>query len=366
MNTINIYKFFIPFFLTSIMLSCEQDIEFTTISLINLPEVSETFRIDEGCYEEVFVLDSFLIMMARCDDYKIHVYDKNNLKFITKFGTAGQGPCDFNVAKPLQNSSSSLNSNNIILFDTRLFQLKTVNLNKLLSNENIANCVFSAPVDRDLRYMREINKLGESKFAAVGMSNYGKEGLFVIMDTLTKENQWIEFLPKKRMPDRYKRLVYYGFLGANSDKNSIIYASRYFDQILFYDMKGQLKNRHVFSKLKMPELSKQYSGPVFESIYYSVYMYASPNYCFVFRLNQNPPPEGEDEHVYRHPTQLLVYNWDGVLVKAFEIPVSLSSFNFLCYDDEFGYLYLSDRSTEENDMYETVRKIKIGDYLRTN
>ena len=354
------------FFCISLLLSCEKDVEITLLNLIDLPEKHDVFRIDEeGFFLNAFILDSFIIINTNKNDDKIHVYNKKNLDFITKFGTEGLAPFELLAIEPLTNASITQKSNSILFVDTKVRQYKTINLNKYLLERNIANSISSSPIDRSDIHLSfsSLAKLNENKFAVLSQNN-AEKGMFSIYDTLEKETKYIEHVPKIRgVEDRYKFLLHYGSINANSFKKSIVFASLNFDYILFYDLNGILQKRYYFSKLKMPELSNQFSGPVNESIRYTLNTYASSEYCFFYRACQSTIEDGY--YNLQKPTQLLVFSWDGLLVNAFNLPICSNQFRF-CYDDEFGYLYLFEHSSEENDPHIIVHKYKLKDYLQIN
>ena len=347
--------------LFSIILSCEKEkVEITPLNLINLPQENEVFKIEEeGFYMDVFILDSFLIVTTQSNNEKIHVFNKKNLRLITKFGTDGLAPFELPGAQPLKNASITQDCNSILFHDIRTFQFKTINLNKYLSERNISDCITSTPMDKDIFFATSLTQLDNNKFAV--RTSQSTKGMFFIYDTLKKEQKFIEHVPKKNVEDRYKNMLYYGSMNANSSKNSIIYASLNFDQVLFYDLKGNLKRQHIFSPLKIPTLSKDFSGPVNESMRYAVDTYATSEFCFIYRYCYSKNPF-DDNVNFKKPTQLLVFTWNGLLVNAFELPYCSSRYRF-CYDEEFGFLYLIETGNEENDPYFIIRKYRICDYL---
>ena len=358
MQKIQITKVFLLIQLLTIFSSCKKDVEITPLNLISLPEESEVFKIEEdGFFNDVFILDSFLIMTTVKNDHKIHVYNKNNLQLITKFGTDGMAPFELPQVLPVNNASFTQKADNILFYDIKVWQFKTINLNKFLLEGNVATCIFSSPMDKNLFYSFYLNILNENRFVAMSDPN-AKKGMFYIYDTLKKEQIFIKHVPPKKVEDRYKYLLYYGHINANPYKNAIIFSSSHFDQVLFYNLEGKLQRQHIFSTLKMPELSKQFSGPVNESIRYTVRTYATSEYCFVFRLCQSTFKDWTS--IITKPTQLLVFNWDGNLVQSFNLPMNRYD---ICYDEEFGYLYLIEDSDDEKSPHYIVKKLKICDYL---
>ena len=342
------------------LLSCDNDVEITHVNPIILSiEDAETFRIEDGCYESVFILDSFLIMNAHCDSNKIHVFNKENLQLITKFGTGGMAPFELPYTHPLNNSSITQKNDHLLFYDLRVFQFKTINLEKYLTEGNIAECITSVPMDKALFFSIYLSQLDMHKFAA--RSTTPMEGTFFIYDTLKKEKKYIGYESKNKLDERTNLHIYFGELNANGSKNSMVFASRFFDQVMFYDLEGNLQKKHVFSPLKMPELPKQFPGPLKKLFTYAYSTYATSDFCFVHRACQLFSSDIEQP---LKPSQILVFTWNGVLVNAFELPaISPTSRPHICFDEEYGYLYSFYTSMEVNDPHIVVRKYKINDYL---
>ena len=117
----------------------------------------------------------------------------------------------------------------------------------------------------------------------------------------------------------------------------------------------------MFSPLIIPELPKQFSGPVKRLFTYAVSTYATSDFCFVHRACQLFSSDIEQTI---KPSQLLVFTWDGLLVNTFEVPaISPTSRLHICYDEEFGYLYSFYTSMDESDPHVMVRKYKINNHL---
>jgi len=343
--------------------SCNnKDVEITQLNPIKFPEASEEFRIEEYCYYKLFIIDSFLITTSLCDldgeIKKIHVYNKKNLQLITKFGTEGLASYSFpgNIV-PL---STIQNSNNLRFYDPKIWQFKTVNLDKYLMDGKIAECVTSSPMDQDLIGKYYINELDEQLFMGRDHTPL-LEGMFFIYDAKKKKMNWIEPVPNLKGISLYHKVdLHYGELIANRSKKTILFATRYFDQVLFYDFKGKLLKQHIFSPLKKPVLNDNERLPVRGSFFYAFEAFATSEYCFIRRWGGRTGTIGIDDPPLKH--QLVVFNWDGLLINVFD-EYTGSQF---CYDEEFGNIYTLEYSKEENDPHTIIRKYHICDYLKTD
>ena len=339
-----------------------KDVEITQLNPVKFPEASDEYRIEESCYYKLFIIDSFLIMSSLCDldgeIKKIHVYNKKNLQLITKFGTEGLASYSFpGEITPL---STIQNSNNIRFYDSKIWQFKTVNLDKYLMDGKIAECVTSSPMDQDLIGKYYINELDEQLFMGRDHTPL-LEGMFFIYDAKKKKMNWIEPVPNLKGISLYHKVhLHYGELIANRSKKTILFATRYFDQVLFYDFSGKLLKQLIFSPLKKPVLNDNERLPVKGSFFYASSAFATSEYCFVRRMAKRTGTMSIDDPPFKH--QLVVFNWDGLLINVFDEYTG----EIFCYDEEFGNIYTKESSKEENDPHSIIRKYHIGDYLKTD
>jgi len=87
------------FFLVSILpllfFSCSTN-EITPLNIEKRLIATDTTMIIDGCYNIAFIYDRMLVLIANCDEHFFHIYDKETLNFIKKFGIKGRGPYEFN------------------------------------------------------------------------------------------------------------------------------------------------------------------------------------------------------------------------------------------------------------------------------
>lgn len=124
------------------------------------------------------------------------------------------------------------------------------------------------------------------------------------------------------MQQRYRNITYRGQIC--SDGKNIAFASRYFDQVLFFNPKGQLLREHYFSEIKMPVLSDEFSGVAHESTSYFMHIYGNTKSCFVKRINK---PLVDLIEMGNPPVQLLEFNWNGNLINVYELNTRPNAFS---------------------------------------
>jgi hypothetical protein len=337
-----------------LIISCnkKKSIVITSLEYTKILTEERTYVIPEGCYDNVFIIDSMMVLTSLCDDKKIHVYNKETFELIEKFGTKGSAP--FELSKPWTFTNTSITSKNDSLnfYDVSLWKYINVKLNKIISGEKISDCISSNSLDKNLFFSSNLTVLNNDQIA--GMSIDESKGLFFIYDAYTENKKWIEYHPEMKMDEKHRKSLYSGVITANPSRNTIIHASRYFDQVSFYDITGNLTKEYYFSDLKIPLLSSDFNGVSNEMTTYAVNIYPTLEHCYIFRIDQSM------NDILNKPKQqahILVFNWDGLLIDAYEFLILPELF---CVDEESGHLYLIKSNQDENNLSVNVIKYKIN------
>lgn len=309
-------------------------------------KVNESIQIVEGCYSDCFILDSLLILIANCDSNYFHVYDKRTLSLILKFGIKGEGPNDFSRPTVYNSTLTKLEQNGIISFyDIHLGYNKDVNFGEILQGKSLTNNILAQPMSKDLLPCYEINFISKDKIVMRSVDE--EKGLFMFYNPLKEEKKWVKHHPKMKGAEG-KRHVYYGLVHSNPSKKSIVYSSRYFDEILFFDLEGNLNKEYYFSEMKLPPMSDKFSGVSNEATIYSARIYSTLEHCYILRANQ-PFNKLINDPIL--PVHMLKLDWSGNMVDI----IQLSTFPYLyCVDEETGILYLINRNNKEDEFYSEI------------
>ncbi|MDD2381007.1 MAG: hypothetical protein WCY58_11310 [Mariniphaga sp.] len=329
-----------------ILISCTKK-EVTRLPINNKLTYNNFISIKNYCYSSSFIYDSLLIFIAECDSNLFHVYNKNSLKLITKFGTIGRGPYDFNFPFPFNsNTSSSIKKQDYYFFDLNLPRIISINFEKASNGYSLDECISSKTIDKQLFSSNELNIVNDN---VIGQRLNSSDGLFFIYSHQSKGEKWIDYIPKLRFNKKYIGDVYSGTLCSN-EKN-IIYGSRYFDEILFFDSDGKLIKEYYFSEISKPILSKQYSGVAHEAKLYIVDIYGTSDYCYVLRSGISMIKLKDS---LNYPTLVLKFNWNSTLISVMEIETLPQC---MCVDEEAKIMYCI---VEDSDCSELVKLVKIS------
>jgi len=345
MISMNRLTYTISILISFVIISCSTN-EITPLDVSKELHTNKYVTIPDGCYTESFIFDSFLVLIASCDSNYFQVYNKNTLEFVRKFGIKGKSPHEFLLPLPYKtNTTSNLTDSILCFYDLNLARNQYIDFQKITKGLMPYECVSMRPIDKQLLFSNDLSFLEGNKIA--GRSIDVSEGLFFIYNTKSKKKKWIDYLPHLSINERYRLLAYYGYLCSNT--KSIVYASRYFDEILFYDLNGQIFKEHYFSKIKKPILSKEFSGVSDESMLYTMKIYGTHDFCYILRIARN----GENFRKIRNePSKILAFDWDGNLVNVYQYESFPSSF---CVDETTRTIYCVTKGEDPN----TIRIEKI-------
>jgi hypothetical protein len=241
----------------------------------------------------------------------------------------------------------------IDFYDVGLWQNKNIDLKCLLSEKTEKDCIRTHSLDKDLFFSWYLTFLNDTLIA--GKSIDESNGMFFIYNTRTKTKKWTKYNPKTKVDKKYRKSLYSGVINANPSKSSILFASRHFDQILFYDFEGNVTKEYYFSELKTPELSLDFNGVSNQSVTYAISTCATSKYCYVFRILQSM------QDIITNPeefAQILVFGWEGTLKNVYKLPVLPECF---CVDGKDEFLYLIKSNKEANEPFVKIIKYSIDE-----
>ena len=327
--------------LSYIIVSCDTN-EITPIDVTKELTLYKSTIIPDFCYTEAFIKDSFIVLITSCDDNYFHIFNKNTLKLVRKFGKKGKAPFEFHFPQSyVTNTSSKFNCPEIDIYDVNLVKDYKIDIPGIASGlKEPFEGITSQITNKKLAFSNGLGVLQGNKIAGRGLDE--SKGLFYIYDNISGSKRWIDYKPRFSIKDRYKMMAYYGYLSSNSTR--IVYASRFMDEVLFYNSDGELMNEHYFSSVKKPILSKKFSGVDEESMLYFVNSYGTPDFCYVIRLAYT----AKDLHKSQDRTcKILSFDWDGNLKNVYQYHSFPQCF---CVDEATKTMYFITHSDDLNSV----------------
>lgn len=216
-------------------------------------ELTETFSAID-----LKIIDSMLIVICYGDQHNFHVYNKNTLKLIGKFGQVGKGPSEYLAPVLMSQKLKIKDSTYLIIYDNILKRINFVNILKALSNVKYQpKSIYSR--NRMISRLSIISSAvisGDSIFIGVSGDNYN-EGRFFCYDFLKDNLTWEPYYPIPRIEpiEAAKNDLYTSYLSLRPNAVDIAAASLFFRRIDILDSKGKSQRSIVFTQDKEPDFS---------------------------------------------------------------------------------------------------------------
>lgn len=336
------FKSIIPLLACALFWTCttETQREITEYQPIRLLEPEKVVEVPNTGYTFSFIVDSLLIFSPLFDTLYFHVYHKDNLELLFKFGKEGRAHHEFTFPLPFNYVEGSDNHSVFSVYDINLYQIKHIDFGAIAKGANISDAIVAEPMPLELTSTHELNTLSNGNIIGLPVPSGQKaEGLFFIFDPETKKKKWVPIPNRFTMEEGVEQAVYRGNLYSNSEY--IFFASSYFDQVFFYNSQGELLKEWYFSEIKMPLLADDFDYiDKHKSPDFFRYIFGNSKSCFIVRVGA-PLTEWEKADM---PLQLFEFDWTGDLKNVYEIHSNLKG---LYVDENSNTLYCVLRNIEE-------------------
>lgn len=247
-------------------------------------ELTETFSpID------LELVDSFLIVLCYGDEYKFHVYNKNTLELIGKFGREGRGPSEYRSPIFLSRKFTIRDSTYIAVFDATLKRISYVNIMSAINNGKNNTITINARG-------RKISQLSLIESAVLSadslMIGYSSdsyiEGRFFCYDIVRDKLTWEPFYPEPEKPPHklLKDEIYLSYLALRPDGKYIAAAAFYFERIDILDHTGKLIHPVIFENKDVQDFSDPNHSPIKGTHKYFTSISVSPNYIYALNIDR--------------------------------------------------------------------------------
>lgn len=343
----------IPLLACALFWTCttETQREITEYQPIRLLEPEKVVEVPNTGYTFSFIVDSLLIFSPLFDTLYFHVYHKDNLELLFKFGKEGRAHHEFTFPLPFNYVEGSDNHSVYSVYDINLYQIKFIDFGAITKGTNISDAIIAELMPLELTSTHELNTLSNGNIIGLPVPSGQKaEGLFFIFDLETRNKKWVTIPNRFAMEERFEQAVYRGKLYSNSEY--IFFASSYFDQVFFYNSQGELLKEWYFSEIKMPILADHLDAVDYhKSPDFFRYIFGNSKSCFIVRVGAPLEDWVEDDM----PLQLFEFDWNGDLKNVYEIH---SEINALHVDQNNNTLYCLLRNIEDPEI-SSIAKFKL-------
>ncbi len=234
------------------------------------------------------IVDSMLIFLCYGDQYKFHVYNKNTLKFVGKFGQEGRGPSEYILPIMLSQKMKVNDSIYLVTYDNSLRRINFVNILKAINNVNYCPVSINSRDRESFQLSIITSAVMSSDSLFIGTSGDNSiEGRFFCYDILNDKLTWEPYYPiPKIVPKKmFQAELYANYLALRFNKSDIAVASLFFKRIDILDNKGRLKRSIVFNQDKEPDFSNADSWPIKGSHEYFTSISVSQDYIYALDID---------------------------------------------------------------------------------
>ena len=274
-----------------------------------------------------------LYIKNRSEDYYFMAYSLPSFEHIRTFGRRGRGPEEFHGPNIIQGSSPDY------LFSVYSVNGKVYHVSKSFE---IIDSNIAFDTERQLYDPFKICAASEDEYYYVGVGPVAKE----IFRYSAKDSVPETSIMKLSVKGFKGWAAYTGYLGANIEKDRLVFAYKYFKRIVFTDLKGSVERVIDFDTGTKTEKQSNVSilGPSSVTYYWGL----SAQKDYVYLLYSGRTPLVVTEELRDGPGYIYVeqFDWNGNPIRKFK----LDHWGYFCVDDKEESIFLAS-ITDENPIY---------------
>lgn len=288
---------------------------------------------DEVAELDVTILDTLILIHKYSAKNFFSVYSKESWQFLRDWLKNGNGPNEFSAPKLIR----QIGSEKLFVYDVfkgGVFQLKPNSAD--LSIDYLSDLDPAIGLTQDMVFKNDsiiignLGYLSPDPYLLKGFDFKNQKDLFII------QNSELEQYEAQGISDFYT--TFYNFFRMKPDGHKSVMAFNYFDRLLIFDKDFNVTNE-VVGESGVKSL-KIVDGEPVDLINYYFDLEVTEDYIFGLFYDQ-PESEYGDK---MQPSQIKVFDWDGVLLKVIEVPDYLMGISF---DEENQVLYGVDHFQEK-------------------
>lgn len=285
-----------------------------TISLQGNP--IEGITVMSGGNVNLTVIDTFLVIQKKEEKF-LKVYSTKTHKFLSEYGSSGNGPNEFMAPYLLKqvNYDSDDNAPIISVYDFNRLSLNFINVFDLIKEKNGFHIQERLPNKSPYNIYFYFND--ESFFLAKAEAG----GRFIHYDRFTDDFKIIPYLPKVKfeIKKEYLSAVYRSAVAVNENKRLIVAAPLLLGEIDFFDLNGNYLRSTFFedpNKLER-ELIISEETKIFDPTHYIVDIDSKGDYIYCLNYNNKQTDLSTNNPSEILNLKVLVFDWEGNPVKEY-------------------------------------------------
>lgn len=296
----------------------------------NSQPVDQLFKVQET---QLLAKENMLIIKNRNEDNYFMAFSLPEFKHIQSFGRRGKGPGELSGPSMIQTCQpehlfSTFNANGRIYHVNRSFEL--------------IDSKISLDTKRQLYDQNKICAASADEYYYVGVAPVAKE-----IYKYSAKDSIPETSVKQLSVKGFKGWASYtGYLGANFDKDRLVFAYKYFKKIVFTDLTGNVERTIDFDTNSKTEKQSNISilGP--SSVTYYWGMSAQKDYVYLLYSGRTPLVVTEELREGSGYIFVEQFDWNGNPIQKYR----LDHWGYFCVDDKEEFIFLAS-TTDEHPLY---------------
>jgi hypothetical protein len=292
--------------------------------------VDQLFKVKET---QLLAKENMLLIKNRNDDNCFIAFSLPEFMHIKSFGRIGKGPGELSGPSIIQTFQpehlfSTFNANGRIYHVNRSFEL--------------IDSKISLDTKRQLYDQNKICAASADEYYYVGVAPVAKE-----IYKYSAKDSIPETSVKQLSVKGFKGWASYtGYLGANFDKDRLVFAYKYFKKIVFTDLSGNVVRTINFDTNANTEKQSNVSilGP--SSVTYYWGMSAQKDYVYLLYSGRTPLLVTEELREGSGYIFVEQFDWNGNPIRKFR----LDRWGYFCVDDKEEFIFLAS-TTDEHPLY---------------
>ncbi len=292
--------------------------------------VDQLFKVKET---QLLAKASMLIIKNQNEDKYFMAFSLPDFSHIKSFGRRGKGPGEL-----VHPSVIAGNVNDIIvsIYDVNG---KVYHVNKSFELEDAK---ISFDVKRQLYDQNKICAASAEEYYYVGVAPVAKE-----IYKYSANDSIPETSVKQLSVKGFKGWASYtGYLGANFNKDRLVFAYKYFRKIVFTDLSGKVERTINFDTNSKTEKQSNVSilGPASVTYYWG--MSAQEDYVYLLYSGRTPMVVTEELREGSGYIYVEQFDWNGNPIRKYR----LDHWGYFCVDDKEENIYIAS-TTDEHPLY---------------
>lgn len=305
-----------------------------------------------SCPMDIQIVDSLIIIRDKCDEFFYHVYNKNTLKLVGKFGRKGKGPSEYLFPSMTTQSIKKGDSSYIYIYDTSVNRIDAINILEAVNRVNY----YPKTLKINKKDIREFAPLYSAVIVADSLiigstQNHLNKGRFFQYEITNGKISYQPYYPQVKITPHRLMLshLYACKMALKPDGENIAVVSRYLKRIDILDKKGQYKRSIDFETLdEEPDFSSAQRIPPLKSHFYFDNVAVSKKFIYTVDIDKKPIDNVTNMEPTRDYIFLYKIDWEGNYIEGIKLTPRVLH---IAVDEQNHKIYGVNEAYEKNSLF---------------